>query len=357
MFPLGLPILLCASSVTAVGAADEREQRLEELKEVVTVLADALRDSEDAFPRGRVTFRSRFVETNRKAGQRNRFVILCEGTLLWDGDRARWETRHVTREEKAGVLGYGDPAPLAEEPAVPKRKETLVRIRTAEQQIISELDAYWANVRPVEAAPLPLEYCVRPRDCWTGLPKERGVLPWRRELENLVFILEGRIIEPPTVEVGADAIQVVAGVRRFDRNPTCMMRLDARLDGVPRVVACRFGSPTGGYLEEYRADWKTPRDGPAAVSFHTLYGNEVERQFDLLVDEYDPDPEIPADAFKFSSLRLPPGSQIIYDDASGQMVRREIVPGRVTPPDQFKKLAEELKAGAFAGGDEDGGEN
>ena len=345
------PAALTSGALTLLLCADPAPDDVERVR---TTLVAALQDGAAAFPAGRVAYRSREVHTGRGAEPR-RSSTLSEGTLVWDGDDARWETRSEDREEEPGTFGYPNPPPLAEERPVPADRPLHVRIRTGKEQILSAPSERWAVRRPVGGAPLPLIDGVRPVDCWTGRPEEYARLPWAEELANLQFLPEGEGDTPPRdVSVRGDLVEVTAGARRNGRPPRAGLTLRVRLDRPARVLLCRHGSASGGYLEEYTSEWAAAPAAPTSVRYHTRYttedGDSYEMQFDVLFESYEPNPDVPADAFRLSSLKLPPGSRIKVQDRRGRLVRTERVAGRETPPDRFKELAEELRAGAFAGG-------
>ena len=320
------------------------------------MLTAALAGGETQFPTGRVTFRARHAVTDHKKG--TRFVDLAEGSVVWDGDRARWEMRQTDREEGPGFGGFADPVPLAEEPPVPDSLPLRVRIRTADREIESWPADRWAFVRPLMEARLPEVALARPGDSWLGLPGGgSGRASFARRLEQLKFHPgDGGNVPDCEVKLTGDRMEVTAAVSRsFEEWPN-IMTLHAVLDEVPRVTLHRIETHTGGFLEEYASEWhENPNGGPRTIRTLARYKDfrlgVRETHFDVLFKSFDPAPTIAADAFAFASLKLPPGSRVKRLDAAGRTVRETRVPGRATAPDRFEKLSEELAAGTFAGGE------
>ena len=342
----------CLFLITWIGTgADARaDPPAEEFPVVKQALADALRGSLSRYPRGQATYA---IRTETRSDLSGSFMIeTSEGTVVWGGEDARWESRErffLSEEEEENARPRGDGPP------------DKIRIYRDGALTVYDPDGGWVVVRPTVPDKIGGTLRARPTDSWFHQVGE-DFRPWYHLLESLELDDgPGRPEAEAAVRVRGEAVTVRADTRAGKGRH--QMTMEAVLDDPPRVLSWSAESPGGSYVSKYSATWDRNANGllyPSRIeSAMTLQmaertpgegGREYQEKFVLTLADFDARPPRTRDRFTLAGLKLPTGTKVTYKNARGRTLRRQYVGGKKPPKrDVFKALAEELRGGAFAG--------
>jgi hypothetical protein len=292
---------------------------------LLPILRKAQATAESAFPHGRLSW--------RYSEKRGDVRTEAYGTVLWSGELSRWS--YQSRQSDAdGVMRFNDDG----------GGEPVTHIRSHREYFQYLPDYRYAVRSPHLSHGLP-SFNVLPKQAWFH---DHFAGEGRKWSEMLDPALPDRWCISMTLEREGD--NTVTITRRYrDGIPSYMtsaasqpdperdrvddLRITRRLDGIPDYVmsaSLHFGGLVTGFRraamasgtdevlqcsESCRLEWEPVGDGRFWLRRREQH-REHARRSDLFihsvleVTDFDPDPEIPDDAFTFEGLHLPPGTPI-----------------------------------------------
>lgn len=281
---------------------------------------------------------SRFLRGSLKASvdevtPQTRFT--AQAHLVWDGERTWWEysVRHVDRERNTFHTSQ-DGIQLVQTP------DELIWYNPALKQLQRILDKSSGYYR---------QLALRPDQSWFVF-EGHPTTPW------------SEIFDPGLVEEYVERIIVVqeGDHVHVDRIYTVgfKTRSTVSLSQGANVVAYDWEAESGAsggfpYARSGKYEWAPDGNGRwrlASLRYqHHLPGQEDDPayKYELTVDEFDPDPEIPSDRFTLEGLDVIPGTVIHETGPQGRAYQYGVSPEDDTAVSQeaLDRLTEILRAG------------
>ena len=304
-------------------------------------LADALRAADsNAAEHGAIVFTCHEEETITSPGRED--VVrrsVAAGTVVWDGDFARWDVRSDTSDSEL---------PGGDRPVEPEREKIV--IRTPDSSIHYSVKGGIVSAGPATgSAPLPVMQA-RPGEGWFRVALEsRRTWAQMLDAENPIPTVTGMDAERDGSEVTVTLTYEGGATYRI-------------VGDLVRGVITEAGNHgrSGTSLSE-RTEWGRNQDGrvyPLLMerrrAFSQSGGGESENLWRLKITRYDPEFRPARRAFTVAGLDLPPGTLVRYHDRNQRIVR-QVRTGPPRSPDAeadavIDRLTEQNADGDLAGG-------
>lgn len=319
-----------ASALVVVSAGrvggEEPRQTVEGDRALLDMLCAAQATGQSSFPRGALTATSHTTNAGGVLDQ----TIDVVANIVWDGPSTYWKYKQIV------LLTGREPEVTEGEMIETKERRFHYWPRRKLAMIASDgLGGYRSNLR------------LRPDQQWFGM--DDGSRRWSEMFDV------GTPDRPPKVkfdrlEVRADGDHII--VRRHINGR--VLRITASLKYGANVVAYE-PTPSADDPMWYRGDyeWGKLPDGRFWLKHHDyeLAANgdksHANKTYELTVTDFNPEPTIAADRFRFESLNVPDGTQIQEVSKAGTKTYRQ---GQKTPTRQelLDELADGLRRKGFA---------
>ena len=329
----------------------------EEFRAVMRTLADAVAAGRAATAGGAADFTAReFQSVDNQPGNEFSFADVSAGTVGWGERGSRWDYEKLRVNPADPTVVFGEGFDVRGQIAASRESVPWRYVLTPSRRIDFRGRPSIALVRPArKSGDAPLE--VRPSDCWYAFVGGGDDEPFD-ELFDRLWLNEkpGAAFD---VTTDGSVLTVTADVLQ-DRKYAYRLNVTADLAGVPQVRSFRLAAGADDEeLMAYSAVWTTNAAGdpyPARIEhrwrMEEVGGATADERMLVTLSDYRRGKAPAARELTVAGLDMPAGTRLVRKDGRGTVVGEEWVGGSPPPAEgDLDALAEELKAGAFAGGD------